>query len=185
MADRRHPVLVLRHAAQFLGIYPMVDRGIACVFGCSHNRPINTGLNPDTAESSAPGRPPRAIVPVGRSGPAPAWLNYVALQWRGVDGTLRAPRSSLLRIATGRDAADTAFLDRHHLQSGHGDRSHPRAATRRRPPDTGHPGLTRRPQSDTHPSPGSSSPVPANGSGPSPGSGTGAAVLCQPLWSGG
>lgn len=30
--------------------------------------------------------------------------------WRVVDATLLAPRSSLLRIATGRDAADTAFL---------------------------------------------------------------------------
>ena len=30
--------------------------------------------------------------------------------WRAVDATLLAPRSSLLRIATGRDAADTAFL---------------------------------------------------------------------------
>jgi transglutaminase-like putative cysteine protease len=31
-------------------------------------------------------------------------------QWRVVDATLLAPRASLLRIATGRDAADTAFL---------------------------------------------------------------------------
>jgi transglutaminase-like putative cysteine protease len=31
-------------------------------------------------------------------------------EWRVVDATLLAPRSSLLRIATGRDAADTAFL---------------------------------------------------------------------------
>ena len=30
--------------------------------------------------------------------------------WRVVDATLLAPRQSLLRIATGRDAADTAFL---------------------------------------------------------------------------
>jgi hypothetical protein len=29
---------------------------------------------------------------------------------RAVDATLLAPRSSLVRIATGRDAADTAFL---------------------------------------------------------------------------
>jgi transglutaminase-like putative cysteine protease len=36
---------------------------------------------------------------------------FVDGQWRVVDGTLLAPRSSLLRIATGRDAADTAFLD--------------------------------------------------------------------------
>jgi transglutaminase-like putative cysteine protease len=31
-------------------------------------------------------------------------------QWYVVDGTLLAPRETLLRIATGRDAADTAFL---------------------------------------------------------------------------
>ncbi len=30
--------------------------------------------------------------------------------WRAVDATLLAPRSSLVRIASGRDAADTAFL---------------------------------------------------------------------------
>jgi transglutaminase-like putative cysteine protease len=30
--------------------------------------------------------------------------------WRAVDATLLAPRSSLVRIATGRDAADTAFV---------------------------------------------------------------------------
>ena len=33
--------------------------------------------------------------------------------WRVVDGTLLAPRQSLVRIATGRDSADTAFLDNH------------------------------------------------------------------------
>jgi transglutaminase-like putative cysteine protease len=31
-------------------------------------------------------------------------------KWRAVDATLRAPRPALVRIATGRDAADTAFL---------------------------------------------------------------------------
>ncbi|HYO39327.1 MAG TPA: transglutaminase family protein [Nocardioidaceae bacterium] len=31
-------------------------------------------------------------------------------EWRAVDATLLAPRQSLLRISTGRDAADTAFL---------------------------------------------------------------------------
>jgi hypothetical protein len=30
--------------------------------------------------------------------------------WRVVDATTLAPRSTLVRIATGRDAADTAFL---------------------------------------------------------------------------
>jgi len=34
-------------------------------------------------------------------------------QWRVVDATALAPRSSLVRIATGRDAADTAFLSIH------------------------------------------------------------------------
>ncbi|MBJ8346538.1 transglutaminase family protein [Antrihabitans sp. YC2-6] len=38
---------------------------------------------------------------------------YVGGQWRVVDATLLAPRSTLVRIATGRDAADTAFLTNH------------------------------------------------------------------------
>src|ERR1700734_2409197 len=38
---------------------------------------------------------------------------FVGGQWRVVDGTLLAPRQSLVRIATGRDAADIAFLDNH------------------------------------------------------------------------
>ncbi|MGD9618999.1 MAG: transglutaminase family protein [Mycolicibacterium sp.] len=38
---------------------------------------------------------------------------FVDGQWRVVDGTLLAPRQSLVRIATGRDAADIAFLDNH------------------------------------------------------------------------
>ncbi|GJF12465.1 putative transglutaminase-like protein [Mycolicibacterium cyprinidarum] len=38
---------------------------------------------------------------------------FVEGQWRVVDGTLLAPRQSLVRIATGRDAADIAFLDNH------------------------------------------------------------------------
>ncbi|GAY17130.1 transglutaminase family protein [Mycobacterium sp. shizuoka-1] len=38
---------------------------------------------------------------------------FVDEQWRVVDATLLAPRQSLVRIATGRDAADTAFLDNH------------------------------------------------------------------------
>ena len=39
-------------------------------------------------------------------------------QWRVVDATALAPRSSLVRIATGRDASDTAFLT---VQSGRAD----------------------------------------------------------------
>jgi transglutaminase-like putative cysteine protease len=35
---------------------------------------------------------------------------YVAGAWYVVDATRRAPRQSLVRVATGRDAADTAFL---------------------------------------------------------------------------
>lgn len=38
---------------------------------------------------------------------------FVDEQWRVVDPTQLAPRESLMRIATGRDAADTAFLDNH------------------------------------------------------------------------
>jgi transglutaminase-like putative cysteine protease len=38
---------------------------------------------------------------------------FVDGAWRVVDATCLAPRQSLVRIATGRDAADTAFLDNH------------------------------------------------------------------------
>ncbi|MBI3215458.1 MAG: transglutaminase family protein [Mycobacterium sp.] len=38
---------------------------------------------------------------------------YVDGHWRVVDATCLAPRQTLVRIATGRDAADTAFLDNH------------------------------------------------------------------------
>jgi hypothetical protein len=38
---------------------------------------------------------------------------FVDGHWRVVDATYLAPRQSLVRIATGRDAADTAFLDNH------------------------------------------------------------------------
>lgn len=38
---------------------------------------------------------------------------FVDGHWRVVDATLLAPRQSLVRIATGRDAADTAWLDNH------------------------------------------------------------------------
>lgn len=38
---------------------------------------------------------------------------FVDGHWRVVDATLLAPRQTLVRIATGRDAADTAFLDNH------------------------------------------------------------------------
>jgi transglutaminase-like putative cysteine protease len=39
-------------------------------------------------------------------------------EWRAVDATTLAPRESLVRIATGRDASDTAFLT---VQSGRAD----------------------------------------------------------------
>ena len=59
---------------------------------------------------------PTRLVAVYASGLSPMDFHavaeaYVDGTWRVVDGTLLAPRSSLLRIATGRDAADTAFLD--------------------------------------------------------------------------
>jgi hypothetical protein len=38
---------------------------------------------------------------------------FVEGKWRVVDATLLAPRQTLVRITTGRDAADTAFLDNH------------------------------------------------------------------------
>lgn len=46
---------------------------------------------------------------------AEAWIDD---QWRVVDATTLAPRSTLVRIATGRDAADTAFLN---VMSGRAD----------------------------------------------------------------
>ena len=39
---------------------------------------------------------------------------FVEGEWRVVDATCLAPRQSMVRIATGRDAADTAFLDNLH-----------------------------------------------------------------------
>src|ERR1700712_3211314 len=59
---------------------------------------------------------PARLVAVYAPGLAPMDFHAVAEafvegEWRVVDGTLLAPRSSLLRIGTGRDAADTAFLD--------------------------------------------------------------------------
>jgi len=39
---------------------------------------------------------------------------FVDGQWRVVDATTLAPRQAFLRIATGRDAADTAFMSVHH-----------------------------------------------------------------------
>lgn len=38
---------------------------------------------------------------------------FVDGQWQVVDATCLAPRQSMVRIATGRDAADTAWLDNH------------------------------------------------------------------------
>lgn len=38
---------------------------------------------------------------------------FVDGAWRVVDATCLSPRQSMVRIATGRDAADTAFLDNH------------------------------------------------------------------------
>ena len=38
---------------------------------------------------------------------------FVDGQWRVVDATCLAPRQTMVRISTGRDAADTAFLDNH------------------------------------------------------------------------
>ena len=41
---------------------------------------------------------------------AEAWVDDT---WQVVDATALAPRQSLVRISTGRDAADTAFLTNH------------------------------------------------------------------------
>lgn len=47
------------------------------------------------------------LTPMDFHAVAEAWIDGV---WRVVDATTLAPRSSLVRISTGRDAADTAFL---------------------------------------------------------------------------
>ncbi|MEE6273555.1 transglutaminase family protein [Georgenia sp. MJ206] len=47
------------------------------------------------------------LAPMDFHAVAEAWVDGA---WHVVDATLLAPRSSLVRIATGRDAADTAFL---------------------------------------------------------------------------
>ena len=61
---------------------------------------------------------PPALVSVYAPGLYPMDFHAVAEafvdgHWRVVDATLLAPRQTLVRIATGRDAADTAFLDNH------------------------------------------------------------------------
>lgn len=61
---------------------------------------------------------PARLVAVYAPGCAPMDFHAVAEahvdgQWRVVDATCLAPRQTLVRIATGRDAADTAFLDNH------------------------------------------------------------------------
>jgi transglutaminase-like putative cysteine protease len=61
---------------------------------------------------------PARVVSVYAPGLSPMDFHAVAEafvdgHWRVVDGTMLAPRQALVRIATGRDAADTAFLDNH------------------------------------------------------------------------
>ena len=61
---------------------------------------------------------PARVVSVYAPGLSPMDFHAVAEAfvdgvWRVVDATLLAPRESLVRIATGRDAADTAFLTNH------------------------------------------------------------------------
>jgi transglutaminase-like putative cysteine protease len=48
------------------------------------------------------------LAPMDFHAVAEAWVDGA---WRVVDATTLAPRSSLVRIATGRDASDTAFLN--------------------------------------------------------------------------
>ena len=61
---------------------------------------------------------PARVVSVYAPGLSPMDFHAVAEafvdgHWRVVDATCLAPRQTLVRIATGRDAADTAFLDNH------------------------------------------------------------------------
>ncbi len=55
------------------------------------------------------------LAPMDFHAVAEAWIDDA---WRVVDATTLAPRSTLVRIATGRDAADTAFLN---VMSGRAD----------------------------------------------------------------
>jgi transglutaminase-like putative cysteine protease len=55
------------------------------------------------------------VTPMDFHAVAEAWIDGA---WRAIDATTLAPRSSLVRIATGRDAADTAFLT---VMSGRAD----------------------------------------------------------------
>jgi transglutaminase-like putative cysteine protease len=62
---------------------------------------------------------PARLVAVYAPGLSPMDFHAVAEahldgQWYVVDATTLAPRTSLVRIATGRDASDTAFLNVHH-----------------------------------------------------------------------
>lgn len=50
------------------------------------------------------------LVPMDFHAVAEAWVEG---HWHAVDATRLAPRSAMLRISTGRDAADTAFLSSH------------------------------------------------------------------------
>jgi transglutaminase-like putative cysteine protease len=61
------------------------------------------GIPARTVAVYAPGLSPMDFHAV-----AEAWIDGA---WRAIDATTLAPRSSLVRIATGRDAADTAFLN--------------------------------------------------------------------------
>jgi transglutaminase-like putative cysteine protease len=60
------------------------------------------GIPARVAAVYAPG-----VYPMDFHAVAEAWIDDA---WRAVDATALAPRSTLVRIATGRDAADTAFL---------------------------------------------------------------------------
>jgi len=55
------------------------------------------------------------LIPMDFHAVAEAWVEGA---WHAVDATTLAPRSTLVRIATGRDAADTAFLN---VMSGRAD----------------------------------------------------------------
>ena len=61
---------------------------------------------------------PARLVAVYAAGLSPMDFHAVAQTfvdgaWRVVDATCLAPRQTRVRITTGRDAADTAFLDKH------------------------------------------------------------------------
>ena len=82
---------------------PTSARTVSDTVGCTELRAVNVPAR--LVSVYAPGAYPMDFHAVAEA--------FVEGHWRVVDATLLAPRQTLVRIATGRDASDTAFLDNH------------------------------------------------------------------------